>query len=180
MFGPRRRPILGTALVIGASRASARREVERQTAAQAQREWDVQRAAEQQVRAQREEEERIHRAAEEKQRRKEEEEERVKRAVEEAVAKSTAAQQQQQGQYYGGPPPPPPGMGMPGDVMGPPPAYVAAPGSVPPGPGGLQHVPTVVMAAQGDPKGSVRYCTSCGTSCDVMDRFCRTCGLRQV
>ncbi|KAK3896600.1 hypothetical protein C8A05DRAFT_39854, partial [Staphylotrichum tortipilum] len=159
MFGPpRRRPLLNTALVIGASRASARREVERQTAAQAQREYDVQRAAEQQMRLQREEEARIHRAAEEKQRKKEEEDERVRKAVEEAVAKNTLATQQgqQAAGYYTPPPPPPmgvvPGMGMPGDGMGPPPAYVAARG-----PGGLQANPAVMMAAQGDPKGSVRY-----------------------
>jgi hypothetical protein len=177
MFGPRRRPILGTALVIGASRASARREVERQTALQAQREWDIQRAAEARARQQADEEARIHRAAEEKQRKKEEEDARVKKAVEEAVAKSVAEAQAQQGGpgYYTPPPQVMPGMVVGADGMGPPPAYVAAPG-----PGGLQQVPTVVMAAQGDPKGSVRYCTSCGTSCDVMDRFCRTCGLRQV
>jgi len=64
MFGPRRHPILGTAAVVGASRASARHEVERQTEAQAQREWEVQREAEQRNRQKAEEDARIQRAAE--------------------------------------------------------------------------------------------------------------------
>jgi len=72
MFGPRRRPVLGTALIVGASRASARREVDRQSQQQSQQQGAIEREAEA------------------KRRREEEQDARVKRAVEEAIAVNAA------------------------------------------------------------------------------------------
>ncbi|OCK82352.1 hypothetical protein K432DRAFT_349245 [Lepidopterella palustris CBS 459.81] len=68
MFGPRR-PVLGAAVLVGASRSAARREVEKQ----AQQNAEMQRAAE--------------RAADQKRRDEEEMERRTQLAIDEAIAK---------------------------------------------------------------------------------------------
>lgn len=160
MFGRRRRPILGTALVIGASRASARHEVQRQVAAQSQREFQIQQEVEYRSRQKEEEEARIQRAAEAKQRQKEEEEARIQRAVEEAIKAQTAAAPT--------PPVAAPIALVPGMPPPPPPPYAAQ------GMGGpvLQPVPVLAPEAQ-----NCRYCPGCGNACELMDRFCSSCGL---
>ncbi|KAK3323143.1 hypothetical protein B0T19DRAFT_476299 [Cercophora scortea] len=64
MFGRRRRPVLGTAVVIGASRAAARHEVQKQSTSQLQYEDDVAREAERKRQEEAEQEERTQRAVE--------------------------------------------------------------------------------------------------------------------
>ncbi|KAK3688890.1 hypothetical protein B0T22DRAFT_512779 [Podospora appendiculata] len=64
MFGRRRRPVLGTAVVIGASRAAARHEVQKQSTSQSQYEDDVAREAERRRQEEAEQEERTQRAVE--------------------------------------------------------------------------------------------------------------------
>jgi len=161
MFGRRRRPILGTALVIGASRASARHEVQRQVAAQTQRDYQIQQEVEYRSRQKEEEEARIQRAAEDKQRQKEEEEARIQRAVDEAIrAQAAAAAPPVQAAapiaLVPGMPPPPPPPYAPQTMGGP----------------VLQPVPVMAPEAQ-----NCRYCPSCGNGCELMDRFCSRCGL---
>ncbi|WAO91331.1 Hypothetical protein NCS54_00879800 [Fusarium falciforme] len=65
MFGRRRRPILGAAVVVGASRSAARHEVERQAAMNTQRELEIQREVELQRRNEEEQERRMQRAVDE-------------------------------------------------------------------------------------------------------------------
>ncbi len=192
MFGPPRRrrplaaPILGTAVVIGASRHAARREVDRAASAQLQREWEIERAAEA------------------KHRREREEEARVQRAVEQAVKNSNAsaapppppvvyaAAPPPPGVYPGHPPPPGvyPGAPLPpGGYPGPPPP--------PPVPQGYQAAPQQRSLAPGNPPPAytphssgrstpglstqkTQYCPECGNACERADRFCRQCGAKQA
>ncbi|KAI8649182.1 hypothetical protein NCS57_01454400 [Fusarium keratoplasticum] len=65
MFGRRRRPILGAAVVVGASRAAARHEVERQAVMDTQRELEIQREVELRRRNEEEQERRMQRAVDE-------------------------------------------------------------------------------------------------------------------
>ncbi len=171
MFGGRRRrPILGTALVIGASRASARHEVERQMSAQAQREWDIERAAEA------------------KNREKREQDARVQRSVEEALKKSnvtgntcdptgntcnpSVSQAAPPIVSQGAPQLNALNTGIPntGIPLVPPPSYTAAQNTGP----GMQPATLLVSDMQ-----KIQYCPACGNGCDIMDRFCRKCGARQ-
>lgn len=65
MFGRRRNPLLATAVVVGASRSAARREVGKQSNNQAQYEQDVQREAERREREEKEQEVQTQRAVDE-------------------------------------------------------------------------------------------------------------------
>ncbi|KAM5373437.1 hypothetical protein ACJZ2D_006931 [Fusarium nematophilum] len=197
MFGRRRRPILGAAVVVGASRAAARHEVEKQTAVNAQREFEVQ----QQVELRRREEE--------------EQERRTQRAVDEAMRKAAAENQASQQseaavnsppppqQYYNTQPPMPvqtQDMGlltaMPGQPYTPvanampsiqPEQRMRVPSPQPPtystGSPLQQGRP---RSAQGlvslgpTPEQMIQFCTQCGFACQVGDRFCRQCGTKQV
>jgi hypothetical protein len=131
----RRHPILGTAAVVGASRASAKHEVEKQTEAQARREWEVQREVEQ------------------RNRQKAEEDARIQRATEQGMKAQAAS-------YAPSAP----------NVV-PPPSYPAQNLSGP----GLQPASMPVRDMQ-----NARYCPACGNACEMLDRFCRTCGTRQA
>ena len=184
MFGPRRRrPILGTALVIGASQQAARREVQLAASAQVQRDLEIERAAEA------------------KHRREREEDARVQRAVEEAMRNSNAnaGPPSPPGAYPGAAPPP--GVYYPGY---PPPAGVYAGAPPPPGvyppppvPQGYQGAPqqrsldpgnpppayTPQNTGRSSPGSSTRksqYCPECGNACTMADRFCRQCGAKQA
>jgi len=157
MFGPRRRrPVLGAALVVGASRASAKHEVERQVAAEAQRESD------------------IDRAAEEKYRRKQEQDIRAQRAAEEALR--TAGVSGSIGNASASAPPTV-YLGTPQQTV----LNPAIPRSVTPsytvqnnGPN-LQPANVLVSDMQ-----NIQYCPACGNTCDIADRFCRKCGIKQA
>lgn len=185
MFGRRRRPILGAAVLVGTSRMAARHEVQRQAMASSQREMDIQREVEYQRRQEAEEERRI------------------QAAVDEAVKKATAESQTPQPnaapmvspppqQYYTtqSPMPVQPQPYMPAMNAAPnanippeqfmqapsPPAYTARSPSQderPKSAQGLGATPPVAGA-------NVRYCTSCGNACQVGDKFCGQCGAKQI
>lgn len=196
MFPRRRRPILGAAVLVGASSVAAKREVQRQGMMSAQREMEIQ----YQVDARRREEE--------------EQERRTQRAVEEALKKSAAenqAAQQQQAAVVSPPPQqqqlynnPMPIQGQdsgyltatPGQ-----PAYMMAAASAPPNmqqPEQFMRAPSPQppayylsaspsqearpKSAQGLPAqdSKTRYCTQCGYACQAGDRFCSGCGAKQA
>lgn len=182
MFNNRRRnPVLGTAIVIGASRASARREVERQSALQAQQQQQQQ---QQQMQQQQETE----RQAEMKKRQDEENEARIKKAVVEALEASkanvdsptTAVTDKFQtytiagsssGTAISARATSPFSLDMRGDVSPPPAAHLAvSPGQF----GTPQNSPisprSSLVSGVHTPK--IHYCVGCGNGCDLTDWFC--------
>ncbi|KAL6799297.1 hypothetical protein GGI42DRAFT_327351 [Trichoderma sp. SZMC 28013] len=187
MFGRRRRPVLGAVVLVGASRAAARREVQRQSLIESQREMDIQREVDMR---------RLQEA---------EMEQRTQRAVDEAMKKAAAenAVSQQSAAVMVSPPPqqiyntqsPMPIQSPPGQ------SYTLAPNMMP----GIQpeqigRVPSPQPPAysseslpQDRPKSAqgigssapasesnVRYCTQCGFGCQIGDKFCSRCGAKQV
>ncbi|KAM6529223.1 hypothetical protein FALCPG4_007370 [Fusarium falciforme] len=195
MFGRRRRPILGAAVVVGASRSAARHEVQRQAAMDTQRELEIQREVEL------------------RRRNEEEQERRMQRAVDEAIQKAAVENPPPQQSAAALAPPPPQqyysaqspipvqtqDMGflatMPGQPYTPgtnvspsiqpeqlmpsplqPPAYSPRSLSQDGRPRSAQGIsPTVPAAGL-----TTKYCTQCGFACQVGDRFCRQCGAKQV
>ncbi|KAL7903363.1 hypothetical protein HDV63DRAFT_400210 [Trichoderma sp. SZMC 28014] len=193
MFGRRRRPILGAAVLVGASSVAAKHAVQRQEMASSQREMEIQ----YQVDARRREEE--------------EQDRRTQRAVEEALKKSAAenqtAQQQQaavtspppqQQQMYNNPMPIQgqdsgylspgqqqaymmPNMQQPEQLMRAPsphpPAYYLSASPAPDArPKSAQGIGSSEPAHQ---ELKTRYCTQCGFACRDGDRFCGGCGAKQ-
>lgn len=196
MFGRRRRPILGAAVVVGASRAAARHEVQRQAVMDTQRELEIQREVEL------------------RRRNEEEQERRMQRAVDEAVQKAAVENPVPQPSTAAFAPPPPqqyystqspipvqtqdagllaamPGQQpyIPGPNLSPsiqpeqlmpsppqPPAYSPRSLSQDGRPRSAQGVSPTVPATG----PTTKYCTQCGFACQVGDRFCRQCGTKQV
>lgn len=193
MFGRRRRPILGAAVLVGASSVAAKRAVQRQDMMSTQREMEIQ----YQVDARRREEE--------------EQDRRTQRAVEEALKKSAAenqaAQQQQQGAVASPPPQqqqqynnPMPIQGHDSGYLSPgqqqaymmpntqqpeqlmrapspqPPAYYL---SASPAPDARPKSAQGLGSAEPVQELRSRYCTQCGYACRDGDRFCAGCGARQ-
>lgn len=178
MFPQRRRPILGAAIVYGASRSAAKHEIARQAERDMQTEAQIRMAED---RRQREEAERqrqqqaaidqaVAREREQNERRRREDEERVQKlAVDAAVAKSL--QQQPPINVNMQPPPQVAQLPMQMDIQRP----------VSSG-GGLQ-APPIALPRSGSPSSysgatEVQYCPSCGTGCKRTDRFCARCGHR--
>ncbi|CAG7561946.1 unnamed protein product [Fusarium equiseti] len=175
MFGRRRRPILGAAVVVGASRAAAKHEVRKQELAAAERDREIQREIE------------LRRYEDERQ------EQRTQRAVDEAMKKAAlqeqAAQQSnavmktpQQPQYNEAYPVvqvQTQDMGLYNSVndaptvFEPAPAYRLAPEFV-------DERPRKSPIPSPAPAPRVRYCTQCGVLCQDTDRFCRQCGTKQL
>ncbi|KAH8125172.1 hypothetical protein FP744_10009562 [Trichoderma asperellum] len=186
MFPRRRRPILGAAVLVGASSVAAKREVQRQGMMSAQREMEIQ----YQVDARRREEE--------------EQERRTQRAVEEALKKSAAenqAAQQQQAAVVSPPPqqqqlynnPMPIQTQDSGYLAATPgqPAYMMAAASapLPPSPQPPAYYLSASPSQEARPKSAqglpaqdskTRYCTQCGYACQAGDRFCSGCGAKQA
>lgn len=202
MFPRRRRPILGAAVLVGASSVAAKREVQRQNMMSSQREMEIQ----YQIDARRREEE--------------EQDRRTQKAVEEAMKKSAAenqAAQQQQAAAVVSPPPqqqqlynnPMPMQGQDGAYLTATPgqpAYMMASGSAPPNmqqpeqfmrAPAPQPPPAYYLSASPAPdarpksaqglgstasgqESKTRYCTQCGFACQVGDKFCSGCGARQA
>lgn len=171
MFGRRRHPVLGTAVVIGASRASARREVERQAALQAQQASEIKRSAE--AKRRQDEERELH----------------IPKAIEEAIAKASfgatavgvpAASPRL---VQAGQPLPLPG----GPVSSAPATYsplgtIESPETTPTTPQffkGLTDATGVSLPAASQ-ASTVRYCPACGNACELSDDFCRKCGRKQT
>ncbi|KAH7169679.1 uncharacterized protein B0J16DRAFT_312609 [Fusarium flagelliforme] len=178
MFERRRRPILGAAVVVGASRVAARHEVQQQELVEAQRENEIQREVE------------LQRSREEEQ------ELRTQRAVDEAMKKAARENQAAQRsaaevlspplpQYYNTYPSMPVQTGDMGFYK---PAAIAGP-SVQPVPadplrsqsqeGRLQRAPDIGSIGLAS-RSQTQYCAQCGFACQVGDRFCRQCGTKQV
>lgn len=171
MFGHRRHPVLGTAVVVGASRASARREVEQQTALESQQASQT------------------HQSAEAKRRQGDEQDMRNQKTVEEALAKASfgatavavpAASPRlvQAGQPLGS-------AGTPHSSS--PAAYyqlgsAEIPQNTPPTAQffkGSQGATGVLMPA-GDHGPAIQYCPGCGNACEAADLFCGQCGRKQT
>lgn len=189
MFGRRRRPVLGAAVLVGASRMAARREVQRQAMMDTQREMDIQREVDMR---------RLQEA---------EMEQRTQRAVDEAMKKAAAenAVPQQGAAVVVSPPPqqiyhtPSP---MPMQMQSPPgQPYTLAPNMIPGiPPEQMARVPSPHPPAysseyppQDRPKSAhsigsaapaaetnVRFCTECGFGCQIGDKFCSRCGAKQA
>lgn len=178
MFGRRRRPILGAAVVVGASRAAARHEVRKQGTLEAQREMEIQREVE--LRRRQEEEQEL----------------RTQRAVEEAMKKAALENQAAQQNTAAPMSPPPPqyynnSPSMPSQTrdIG---AYNPVANVVP----DAQTVPPYSLGSQSrdgriqspqafssmgqGPRSNAQYCTQCGFACQAGDRFCRQCGAKQA
>lgn len=196
MFGRRRRPILGAAVVVGASRMAAKREVKKQAMMDSERDMEIERELEA------------------RRRQEEDQERRTQRAVEEAMGKAAADNRalQQSAAAMGPQPPqqfyntqPPIPMQTRGDGL-----LMSTPGQpYTPGmnaalsiqPEQLMRVPSPQMPAylsgspsqDGRPRSAqgisstgpglgsnARYCTQCGFACQAGDRFCCQCGAKQV
>ncbi|EXL64221.1 hypothetical protein FOPG_19508 [Fusarium oxysporum f. sp. conglutinans race 2 54008] len=167
MFGRRRRPILGAAVVYGASRAAAKHEVRKQELMASERDREIEREVD--LRRREEEEQEL----------------RTQRAVDEAMKKAALQEQAAQQSAAAMMPPQPRydeaypmvqaqtrdlGVFSPANdgntIIQPAPAYQVGPQKGP---------------VQGPVPGSrVHYCTQCGLSCQDTDRFCRQCGARQA
>ncbi|KAF6527618.1 hypothetical protein HZS61_007956 [Fusarium oxysporum f. sp. conglutinans] len=174
MFGRRRRPILGAAVVYGASRAAAKHEVRKQELMASERDREIEREVD--LRRREEEEQEL----------------RTQRAVDEAMKKAALQEQAAQQSAAAMMPPQPRydeaypmvqaqtrdlGVFNPANdgntIIQPAPAYQVGPQFVE---GRPQKGPV-----QGPVPGSrVHYCTQCGFSCQDTDRFCRQCGTRQA
>ncbi|KAH6982318.1 hypothetical protein BKA56DRAFT_369366 [Ilyonectria sp. MPI-CAGE-AT-0026] len=194
MFGRRRRPILGAAVVVGASRAAAKHEVRKQADMESQREMEMEREFE--ARRIREEEQEL----------------RTQRAVDEAMKKAAVENQAYQQsaapavlpppqQFYNNQTPIPmqeagylttaPGQPytmareagpsiQPNQTMRAPspqlPAYSTESPLLDVRPKSAHG-----MSSAGAAAGSnIRYCTQCGSACQLGDRFCCQCGAKQV
>jgi hypothetical protein len=174
MFGRRRRPILGAAVVVGASRAAAKHEVRKQELMATERDREIQREVE------------LRRYEDEQQ------ELRTQRAVEEAMKKAALQEQAAQQSIASVSVPSQPrynetypvvqvqtqDMGLYNSVddartiIQPAPAYQLAPQFVEERP---QKTPTPSPTVGSRPQ----YCTQCGFTCQNTDRFCRQCGAKQ-
>ncbi|KAH7012567.1 uncharacterized protein B0I36DRAFT_378322 [Microdochium trichocladiopsis] len=192
----RRRPILGTAVLVGASRSAARHEVQEQAVMDSQREVEIQREVEA-LRRQEVEQER-----------------RTQRAVDEAMKKAATDNQNLQQSAPAIVPPPPqqvyntqPAMPIqtqdrgllmttpgqpyipvtnaapnlqPEQLMRAPspqvPAYLSGSPSQNGRPKNAQGISSTAPALE----SNARYCTQCGFACQFSDRFCRRCGAKQV
>ncbi|QPC78089.1 hypothetical protein HYE68_008841 [Fusarium pseudograminearum] len=175
MFGRRRRPILGAAVVVGASRAAAKHEVRNQELAANERDREIQREIE------------LRRYEDERQ------ELRTQRAVDEAMRKAAlqeqAAQQSntvmqtpQQPQYnetYPVVQVQTRDMGLYNSVdnartvFEPAPAYRLATEFV-------EERPQKAPISSPAPGPRAQYCTQCGVFRQDTDRFCRQCGAKQL
>ncbi|RFU74434.1 hypothetical protein TARUN_7827 [Trichoderma arundinaceum] len=172
MFNRRRRPVLGAAVLVGASRAAARHEVQRQSVIESQREMDIQR----EVEAQRRQEEDLER--------------RTQRAVDEAMKKAAAENQPPQ-QFYNNQPPMPIQAQEAGYLLASsgqpyaPEQFMRAPSPQPPpylsAPAQNERPKSAQgLSSEAPAMGSnTRFCTQCGGACQVGDRFCSRCGAKQ-
>ncbi|KAG8677730.1 hypothetical protein FPOAC2_03843 [Fusarium poae] len=174
MFGRRRRPILGAAVVVGASRAVAKHEVRKQELIATEREEEIQREVE--LRRRQEEEQEL----------------RTQRAVDEAMKRAALEEKATQGAAVTMSPPLPqyqasyPSMQVQTRDMG---LYNSVEDAGPI----IQAAPAYQLAPQtrdGNSQNAqtprqrsgltLQYCTQCGFRLEVMDRFCRECGTKKV
>jgi len=178
MFPRRRRPILGAAVVYGASRSAAKHEIAKQAERDMQTEAEIRMAED---RRQREEAERqrqqqaaidqaVAREREQNERRRREDEERMQQlTVDAAIAKSMQQQLPPMNMHLGMQQPQPPiNVNMqPPSQPGQPPTQMD-----------VQRLVSSGSPASFHGAMEVRYCPSCGTGCKKTDRFCAGCGYK--
>ncbi|KAL6910716.1 hypothetical protein GGI43DRAFT_390902 [Trichoderma evansii] len=197
MFPRRRRPILGAAVLVGASSVAAKREVQRQNMMSTQREMEIQYQVDARRREEEEQERRTQRAIEEALKKSAEEQQ----AAQQAQAAAVVSPPPQQQQLYNNPMPiqaqdggylttapgqpaymmasasAPPNMQQPGQFRAPspqpPPAYYLS--SSP-----AQEARPKSAQGLASQESKTRYCTQCGYACQVGDKFCSGCGARQA
>lgn len=154
MFGRRRRPLLGAAVIAGTATVASRHGARKQSEMEAQRQFEMEQQAE--FRRNQEERERIRN------------QEAIDRAVSEAMAKQPSPGMQQGS--------PAPMLMQP--AAGPPPIYGAAESYVSPGPspylqpGAVPPRPRSTSAAD----SGTSFCSGCGNQCGAQDNFCNRCG----
>ncbi|KAH7008917.1 hypothetical protein EDB80DRAFT_717664 [Ilyonectria destructans] len=189
MFGRRRRPILGAAVVVGASRMAAKREVKKQAMRDSERDFEIEREVETRRRQEEEQERRTQRAVDDAM---------DKAATDRALQQSAAAMvPQPPQQFYNTQPPMPIQTRDDGFLMSTP-GQPYTPGmnaALSIQPEQLMRVPSPQMPAylsgspsqDGRPRSAgpglgsnARFCTQCGFACQAGDRFCCRCGAKQV
>lgn len=170
MYGRRRRPILGAAVLVGASRASARHEIERQTALDYQREMMMRQELEAQKLREAEQEKATRRLVQEE----------VQRANSNNpnTASSSMDSAQPVQQLYNSPPPSyPPAYHesniRQGDATPTNSRQVSARDNI-------DNNHEAEASTGNQVAGKVRHCTQCGVVCQVQDRFCWKCGVKLV
>lgn len=166
MYGRRRRPILGAAVLVGASRASARHEIQRQAEREA-------------VMRQEMEAQRMREAEKEKQTQRLVQEE-VQRAI--STNQNTASSSTEPSQHLQQPQnPPPPAY---------PPSYqesnISSANTIPTSSRQVSARDDVyndqktAASPAAEAVGKTRHCTQCGVVCQVRDKFCWKCGAKHV
>lgn len=171
MYGRRRRPLLGAAVLVGASRMSARHEMERQATLDYQREMAIRQEVEAQKRQEAEQEKRTQRLVQEE----------VQKAVSanpNTASSSTDSSQQPLQQLQNSPPPSYP------------PAYresnVSSGHATPTNSRQVSARDDVyndqkaAVSTGAEAVGKTRHCTHCGVVCQMQDRFCWKCGAKHV
>lgn len=170
MFGRRRRPLLGAAVLVGASRASARHEIQRQAALDSQREMVMRQELEAQ---------RLREAEQEKETRRLVQEE-VQRATSNNpnTASSSTDSSQPLQQLHNSPPPSYPPAYHESNIR----QGDATPTNSRQVSAGDNTYNNHEAEASSGPEvaGKTRHCTQCGAVCQVRDRFCWKCGAKHV
>ncbi|KAH6980211.1 hypothetical protein EDB82DRAFT_510374 [Fusarium venenatum] len=174
MFGRRRRPILGAAVVVGASRAAAKREVRKQGILATERDQEIEREVE--LRKYQDEQQEI----------------RAQRAVDEAIKKSGLQEQAALQNTAPLPIPPQQQYNAAFPVIQSQPREMGFYESTAQSAQDYRPVPEYQLAPQfaeerprkspiprQNPDSRIRYCTQCGQTCQYTDRFCRQCGIKQ-
>ncbi|OOQ82283.1 hypothetical protein PEBR_39509 [Penicillium brasilianum] len=160
MYGRRRRPLLGAAVLVGASRASARHEVERQAALDYQRELAIRQEVEAQRLRDAEQEKATQRLVQEE----------VQRAISTNpnTASSSMAASQPLQQPHNSPPPSYP------------PAYHESNIRSGHSTDNVYNDHQAAASTGTEAVGKTRHCTECGVVCQEKDRFCWKCGAKHV
>jgi len=161
MFPRRRRPLLGAALIVGASRSAAKHEVQKQSLQNEQAQMAADRAAEKKVREQ------------------EEMARRNQLAIDEAIAKERSRTEQTHKQQTGSGTVPAQPCTAHGNERAPPYveySYAAGHNTRAPQPQPNISYNPGASEMQG---ANFRYCANCGYRCQLGDRFCSGCGQMQ-
>lgn len=185
MFGRRRAPVLGAAVVIGASRSAARREVASQTQAQQNAQLQANQAAQNATSQQQQAQQQAQYEIEQRKKDEDEAARRTQLAIDEAIAKERVRGEAEREKGRGG------GQEFVGQPQQ---AYVG--GQQQRNGGGQQQEYAPPYSQFGDGGGSLgdikggagvggvnvgsRFCGNCGNQCRSLDKFCNACGTRQA
>lgn len=170
MYGRRRRPLLGAAVLVGASRASARHEIQRQAALDYQREMVMRQELEAQRLREAEQEKATQRLVQEE----------VQRAVSNNpnTASSSTDSSQPLQQLHNSPPPSYPPAYHESNIRS---GHATSTNSRQVSARDNIHNDHKAEASTDtEVVGKTRHCTQCGVVCQVQDRFCWKCGAKHV